>query len=113
MKLQNISPNQIAISTITLMEVQYGFALNPAIEKKLEAHFTQLVSLTRTIPFDDSPAQLAAKLRAELKKKGTPIGAWDLLIAATALANDLVLVTSNTNEFSKVKALTVENWRQP
>ncbi|MGL5078460.1 MAG: type II toxin-antitoxin system VapC family toxin, partial [Waterburya sp.] len=42
---------------------------------------------------------------------GTPIGAYDLLIAATALANELILVTSNTKEFSRVKHLVLENWR--
>lgn len=95
------------------MEVKYGCALNPSMEKKFQPYFAKLISLTRTIPFDDLSAQLAAKLRAELKQKGTPIGAWDLLIASTALAHNLVLVTSNLREFSNVTLLELENWRLP
>lgn len=112
-KLQSVSPNQIALSSITIMEVKYGCALNPSMEKKFQPYFAKLISLTRTIPFDDLSAQLAAKLRAELKQKGTPIGAWDLLIASTALAHNLVLVTSNLREFSNVTLLELENWRLP
>ncbi len=55
-------------------------------------------------------AQQAGRLRAHLKKLGTPIGEYDLLIAGIALANKLTVVTHNTREFSRVPGLQVEDW---
>ena len=55
-------------------------------------------------------AKQAARIRADLKRKGTPIGAYDLQIAATALVNGLTVVTNNTDEFKRVVGLKLENW---
>ena len=60
--------------------------------------------------FDDRAADEYAKLRASLKKAGTPIGPNDMLIAALALANGMTLVTNNTSEFGRVPALIHEDW---
>jgi len=62
------------------------------------------------IPFDSAGAECYGKIKAVLEKKGMLIGPNDLLIAATALANNAVLVTDNTNEFNRVEGLVVENW---
>ena len=64
----------------------------------------------RSLPFDDVAADVYGRIRAELESKGTPIGPNDLLIAAIAVANDLTLVTHNTNEFSRVTGLVLEDW---
>ncbi len=64
-----------------------------------------------SLPFDDRCAHEYAKVRANLAKKGTPIGPNDMLIAAVALANGLTLVTHNTAEFSRVVGLTLEDWQ--
>jgi tRNA(fMet)-specific endonuclease VapC len=74
--------------------------------RKLEAFFRPFKSL----PFDDTCADQCGRIRAELKSKGQPIGSNDLFIAATALANDLTVVTHNTREFSKVSQLKLEDW---
>jgi len=63
-----------------------------------------------SLPFDDSVAEAAGLARAELEKAGTPIGPNDLLIAAIALANNLIVVTNNTGEFSRVHGLLIEDW---
>lgn len=55
-------------------------------------------------------AQQAGQVRAHLRKLGTPIGEYDLLIAGMALANKLIVVTHNTREFSRVPGLQVEDW---
>lgn len=60
--------------------------------------------------FDETTARLSGKLRAELERKGTPIGPYDLQIAAVALAHNLTLVTHNTREFSRVSNLLIEDW---
>ena len=63
-----------------------------------------------TLPFDDACAQHYGVVRAYLARRGTPIGPNDLLIAATALAHDLTLVTHNVDQFSRVVGLRIEDW---
>jgi tRNA(fMet)-specific endonuclease VapC len=65
----------------------------------------------RLLPYDRKVAEATARARALLKRRGRPIGAYDILIAGTALANELVLVTSNLREFRNVEGLMVEDWR--
>jgi tRNA(fMet)-specific endonuclease VapC len=62
------------------------------------------------LPFDDLCAEHYGLIRADLERAGAPIGASDLLIAATARAHDLVLVTHNVREFSRVVGLRLEDW---
>jgi tRNA(fMet)-specific endonuclease VapC len=71
-----------------------------------EALFEPFVCL----PFDDRAADAFGSVRADLERVGRPIGPNDLLIAATAIANDLVLVTHNTSEFGRVPGLNVDDW---
>jgi tRNA(fMet)-specific endonuclease VapC len=62
--------------------------------------------------FDRQAAESYGQIRADLEKKGTPIGANDLLIGATALASGLILVTHNTREFNRISGLQIEDWEQ-
>ncbi|HEV3257827.1 MAG TPA: type II toxin-antitoxin system VapC family toxin, partial [Gemmataceae bacterium] len=66
-----------------------------------------------SLPFDDAAAAHYAPLRADLESKGTPIGPNDYQIAAIALANNVTLVTHNTQEFSRVVGLFLEDWLAP
>ena len=70
------------------------------------AFFARFVSL----PFDDRAAQIYGQIRADLQAAGTPIGPYDMQIAAIALANNLILVTHNTREFSRIVGLQLEDW---
>jgi tRNA(fMet)-specific endonuclease VapC len=63
-----------------------------------------------SLPFDDQSAVVFGEIRTQLAAKGTPIGAYDLQIAAIALANNLILVTHNTKEFSRIPQLQLEDW---
>ena len=63
-----------------------------------------------SLPFDDQSALIFGEIRAQLAANGTPIGAYDLQIAAIALANNLILVTHNTKEFSRIPQLQLEDW---
>jgi tRNA(fMet)-specific endonuclease VapC len=99
----------IFISSITKAEMFYGSAKSqtPEISRaKQEQFFKRFVSLS----FDEKAAYIYGTLRAELEQQGTPIGSYDMLIAAIALANDLVLVTHNVGEFSRIKELKIEDW---
>ena len=74
--------------------------------KKSKTVFRTFVSL----PFDGEAAEVCGKIRASLQAKGTPIGPYDLQIAAIALANNLTLVTHNTREFQRVSGLLLADW---
>ena len=97
-----------AISSITAAELQYGARKrnNKQLTQKVKA-FCNLVEI---IPWDEDAAKAYAKLRVELETSGTPIGNMDMLIAASALARKAVLVTNNTEHFSRVKDLKLGNW---
>jgi tRNA(fMet)-specific endonuclease VapC len=110
-RIKATSPNLIAVSALTRMEVDYGLALNAERAKKLAPILEAFFSTIATLPFDEADAQAAAAIRAALKTQGQPIGAYDVLIAGTGLARGLVVVTSNVSEFKRVSGLQVEDWR--
>ena len=63
-----------------------------------------------SLPFDDSAATIFGQIRADLTKNGTPIGPYDMQIAAIAIANQITLITHNTQEFGRIANLIVEDW---
>lgn len=99
----------VAISTIAIFELQYGIAKSVHIEKNIRALEVFLRPLL-ILPFGGDDARRAAQMRAALEKSGKPIGPYDYLIAAQALSQDLVLVTANIKEFSRITGLRSENW---
>ena len=111
-RFKQVSPTNLAVSSITEMELRYGLAWNPRVtENKREAIMDTLASVT-ILPFNSAAAGQAAEIRALLKSQGTPIGPYDVLIAATALQHNLIMVTANQREFERVPGLRLENWRQ-
>jgi len=110
-RLKLALPDEIAISAITVMEIEYGLAHAPARAAKLAPVMRALVGAVAVLPYSAEDAKASASLRAALERKGRPIGAYDLLIAGSALARGLVLVTSNVREFERVSGLRMENWR--
>ena len=110
-RIKATPPNLVAVSALTRMEVVYGLALNAARAKKLAPVLDAFFSTVATLPFDAADALAAAAIRAALKLKGRPIGAYDVLIAGTGVARGLVVVTSNVGEFRRVGGLQVEDWR--
>ena len=110
-RIKAISPALIAVSALTRMEVEYGLALNADRARKLAPVLQAFFSTISTLPFEVADALAAAAIRAALKTKGQPIGAYDVLIAGTALARGLVVVTSNVGEFQRIGGLQVDDWR--
>lgn len=110
-RVKATSPNLIAVSALTRMEVDYGLALNAERAKKLAPVLDAFFATIATLPFDEADAHAAAAIRAALKIQGQPIGAYDVLIAGTGLARGLAVVTSNIGEFKRVSGLHVEDWR--
>ena len=96
------------ISSITAAELQYGARKrnNRALTQKVQA----LCDLVPIISWNEDAATNYAKLRVELESAGTPIGNMDMMIAASALAEEAVLITNNIEHFSRISALNLENW---
>ncbi len=110
-RLKNTSPSQIAISSITVMELEYGLLHDPQRAKKLKPLIQALISSVVILPYTEQDASYSAVIRAALRKAGTPIGSYDVLIAGTALSHQLILVTANEKEFQRIPQLLIENWR--
>lgn len=102
-----IHKDRIALSAIVLFEL-HADARNVRRGRK-QREFLDSLGMP-LLPFDDSDARAAGEIRAELKRKGTPIGPYDLLIAGQARARGLTVVTRNVGEFRRVEGLKVEAW---
>jgi len=108
-RLEAVPISEIAVCSIVKAELCFGAMKSANPERNFtlqQAFLKQFVSL----PFDDLAATTFGVIRSQLETRGTPIGAYDLQIAAIALANNLILVTHNTREFERVNGLQIEDW---
>ncbi len=108
-RLGGLDPSEVAMCTVVRAELVFGARKSTHVAENLrlvDALFEPFVCL----PFDDRAADAYGSVRADLERVGRPIGPNDLLIAATALANSLILVTHNTSEFGRVPGLSVDDW---
>jgi len=110
-KIAQIPPAQINLCTVVQMELFYGAYKSARIEDNL-AILARFFCLFKVLPFDSQAALKMGIIRAHLAKKGTPIGPYDLQIAAIALVNNLILVTHNTREFKRIEGLQIEDWEE-
>mgnify|MGYP006435115377 CR=1 FL=1 len=108
-RLERISPAEIAVCSVVKLELFYG-ALRSGNPTQNLAKQREFLELFVSLPFDDLAATKAGEIRTNLANLGTPIGYYDLLIAAIAIAHNLTLVTHNTREFERVVELKVEDW---
>lgn len=101
-------PSEICISSITLAELRYGADMKRS--RKLHGLIDTFVEAITVLPFDRIAADRFGPVASSLAGQGTPIGQFDTLIAAHALAVRLTLVTNNTKHFERVVGLRTENW---
>ena len=108
-KIQSISAFEIVICSVVKAELFYGSkkSKNPTLNLAKQMKF---LNQFQSLSFDDESALIFGEIRSELAAKGTPIGPYDLQIAAIAMANDLTLITHNTKEFSRIGNLKIEDW---
>ena len=104
-----LQPGSVFISSVTTSELYYGAQKSQRVQTNLEALNNFLLPF-RIVDYDESASFLYGELRADLEKRGQPIGPLDMMIAAHALSLDVPLVTNNTKEFERVKGLKLENW---
>ncbi len=110
-RLKSEKPKDLAISSVSLMEIEYGLALNAARTEKILPVINALLKMLTIIPYEPMDAKATALIRSHLKKQGKPIGPYDVMIAGCALSRQLLLVTSNAKEFNRVTGLSLEDWR--
>jgi len=108
-RFQQIQLKQLHIPTITLFELYFCLEKNNSQQRNLAALENFIAPLT-IVEFTLDAAKKAAKIRNNLQKQGTPIGAYDIQIAAIAISLNMTLLTNNTREFERVKGLKLENW---
>ena len=103
------APKEIFIPSIVIYELQVGIAKSNNPQKR-EQQLSTLLDQVNIVEFGEKEAKASAHIRAELEKKGTPIGPMDILIAGCAKAHGLTLVTHNTKEFMRVERLSLLDW---
>jgi tRNA(fMet)-specific endonuclease VapC len=100
----------VAVSAVVAFELWYGAAKSTRRQANRQRLETFIAGPLDLLPFDEEDARFAGEIRATLEAAGTPIGAYDLLIAGQALRGGSTLVTANPTEFSQVAELRWEDW---
>jgi tRNA(fMet)-specific endonuclease VapC len=108
-RLSAVAVSDVCISVITKSELLYGVEVSPR-RRQDAAALSAFLNYIQILDFPDEASPHYARIRADLKKLGTIIGANDLFIAAHARSLGLTLVTNNTREFGRVPRLVTENW---
>jgi tRNA(fMet)-specific endonuclease VapC len=108
-RLLQTPPGELALPAVVLYELEVGLAKSNAPQRRRN-QLEELLAWVEVIPFGTMEGRCAAWIRADLEKRGEPIGPMDILIAGTAFAHDAVLITRNLREFGRIAGLRLENW---
>jgi tRNA(fMet)-specific endonuclease VapC len=108
-QLSNKRAEEIVLCSVVKAELFFGAQKSLKPERNLK-EIRKFFNRFTSIPFDDAAAEAYGRIRSQLEKLGTPIGPNDLLIAAIAVANQIILITHNTTEFGRVEGLIFEDW---
>jgi len=99
----------VCVSSISVAELEFGISKSSKFEES-ESALYKFLSGYNIIDFDLSAARCYGKMRADLQKRGTPIGTMDMLIGSIALSKSMIIVTNNEKEFERIDGLKIENW---
>ena len=108
-RFETLRPGEVGMSMITYGELLFG-AEKSQHPQAVKDRLQRFVELVPVLPLPEESPRHYARIRSELQRTGTPIGANDLWIAAHALASGLILVSNNLREFGRVTGLAAENW---
>lgn len=103
-------PEHLSLSSVTVMELEYGLERKPEKRASVEPGLIALLRDVAVLPYTESDARVTARLRAALARQGTPIGPYDIHVAGVAMARGLTLVTHNTREYARIVGLALEDW---
>ena len=109
-RIRKSSPEDLCLSSVVVAELRYGADRS---ERRSENHerIDVLTAEIQCLDFDLAAARAYGRVRSALEAEGAPIGPYDMMIAAHALSQDLILVTDNEREFRRISGLAIENWR--
>ena len=107
--LRNHLNDPLQISSVTLMELYYGAYKSQKMESNL-AKVRKIENSLEIIPVSRETADIFGMLKAKLEATGMPLDDFDLILAATALSHNLILVTNNERHFKRIDGLKIENW---
>ena len=110
-RLETCQPGTVVMSVVTFAELVSGAKKSQYVEENLR-RLNALSELFDVLSFDKNAAMAYGDVRSDLEKRGLVIGGNDLFIAAHALSLNMILVTNNQSEFSRVKGLKIENWAE-
>jgi tRNA(fMet)-specific endonuclease VapC len=108
-RIEAVGIENVNVSSITVAELEYGAAKSNNPDQARSRLYEFLVPF-EILDFDTKAAECYGRIRADLERKGTPIGPLDFMIAAIGLAHNATVVTNNENEFRRIADLPVENW---
>ena len=109
-RLKAVIDKDVFISSISVAELQYGVYNSQNVEKN-RTSLVEFLAPFEILNFDDDDAEQFGLIRAQIRREGKIIGPYDMLIAAQAIAKNLILVTNNGNEFNRVNGLIIEDWK--
>lgn len=108
-KVEQVDWSDIAICVITATELYFGAYNSNKIEQNLETAENFIQSIT-VLPLSNNTLKKFGQLKTQLRKAGTPVADFDLLIASVAISKNLILVTNNTRHYQRITGLNLENW---
>ena len=108
-KLKTFKPLELSTCSIVVSELYFGVQKSRFKEQNLKS-LEKILSFFSIYDFGVKEAKEYAKLRANLEQKRSLIGNMDMLIASSAMANNLILVTNNEKDFARIENLKIENW---
>lgn len=108
-KFKTMEPYEIGISSITVSELRYGVAKSSQ-KNETAKRVNEFLLPFEILSYDLKAASAYGDIRSQLEQTGQTIGPLDLLIGAHAISRDLIIITNNTKEFSRIEGLVVENW---
>lgn len=109
LRFKRLRVGDVGVSAITVCELQYGVSNSSQPERNQRA-LTEFLGPLEVLDFPAAASTTYGEIRASLQRSGKPIGSYDLLLAAHALHDNLILVTNNIREFARVPDLRLENW---
>ncbi len=109
-RLRDMPQDALYTSSVCVMELRYGAVRSPGGAALWERIRRDILQRVKVLPLREADATRAGEILAELEARGAPIGIEDVMIGATALTGDLILVTRNVRHLNRIPGLAVENW---
>ena len=108
-KFKHVGVGEVGISSISISELYYGAFKGTKIKQNIQ-RLEEFLFPFEVLKYDENASREYGRIRSLLEKKGQVIGPLDMLIAAHAMSNKLIVITNNIKEFERINSLRVENW---